>query len=570
MQMEVHFMELTKNSLQEELINTDVLVVGAGAGGLMAAIGAADSGAKVVLCEKGNTRRSGGIPGGNDHYYCYIPGVQSIPTKEKTVKQFVTAGLPESLVRKWLDLSYDVLKKWESWGAKMKINGHYEFTGHGWPGSVGKNAEPERTDRFYLHFSDNNLCAKLEKQARKKNVTIMNRIMVTELLKDSKGSVIGAIGISTREPKLYVFNAKKVIINKGTVHPGRLYPVPHLIGYSMAETGSGDGVIAAYRAGADVQDAEVQSGRQVSMRFGSWAGKGTWIGVTRDAEGKPIAPPYLPKPDAELGDIAVENPEALDRAWETGKGPVWMDVRGISKEDEKYMRIGLESESMAAFLRWVDREKINLRKTRWEFTAMQPGTGLHIRTDADCKTTLPGLYVIPWGLLSWSAAVGMIVGEAAAKDALKTRSADLKGNRAQISETKKRYEEILNHEGTEYSDWREAQWALFQTMYVYALPPHRTENTLTAGYNRLMRIRESARRILKAGNQHDLYHCLEVLNLMDTAELVLLALNERRESRGLSRRQDYPFINPLLNNKTLVISQQDGQPSFRWENKPSI
>jgi len=64
------------------------------------------------------------------------------------------------------------------------------------------------------------------------------------------------------------------------------------------------------------------------------------VGVTKDSDGKPIAPPYLSKPDAELGDMAIENADAVDHVWETGKGPVWMDPRGISKEDEKYMRWG--------------------------------------------------------------------------------------------------------------------------------------------------------------------------------------------------------------------------------------
>jgi succinate dehydrogenase/fumarate reductase flavoprotein subunit len=532
---------------------------------MMAAIDAANSGAQVVLCEKGCTKRSGGIPGGNDHYFCYIPGVQNIAAKEKTVRQSIMTGIPESLARKWVDRSYDVVKLWESWGADMKINGHYEFTGHGWPGDI-------KTDSCTLHFSDNNLCAKIEKQVRKrKNINIMDRVMVTELLKDSENNIIGAIGISTREPKLYVFYSKMTIINKGTAHFGRLYPAPNLIGYSMAITGSGDGVITAYRAGANVQDAEIQNLRQVSMRFGPEAGKGTWIGVARNAEGKPIAPPYLAKPDRDTGDPSLgAYPEALNLAWETGQGPVWMDARGISKEDEQYMRMGFESESMTAFLRWVDRENIDLTKTRWEFNTLQPGTNLHLRADADCRTTLPGLYVIPGGSFSWSATIGMVVGEAATKDALQTRMTSFKRNRARISEMKRSYEEILNHKGTEYSDWREAQWAILQTMNVYALPPRRTKNTLMAGYNRLIRIRESTRRILKADNQHDLYHCLEVLNLIEIAELVLLALIERKESRGLTRRQDYPFINPLLNNKTLVIRQQNGRPSFRWEDKASI
>ena len=85
-----------------------------------------------------------------------------------------------------------------------------------------------------------------------------------------------------------------------------------------------------------------------------------------------------------------------------------------------------------------------------------------------------------------------------------------------------------------------------------------------AGYNQLLKLRDQTHQILKANNQHDLYHCLEVLNLMDAAELVLLAVNERKESRGQARRQDYPFTDPML-NKLLVIAQKDGKPTFRWE-----
>jgi succinate dehydrogenase/fumarate reductase flavoprotein subunit len=53
-------------SLSIEKLKTDVLVIGAGAGGMMAAISAADEGVDVTLCEKGNARRSGGITAGND------------------------------------------------------------------------------------------------------------------------------------------------------------------------------------------------------------------------------------------------------------------------------------------------------------------------------------------------------------------------------------------------------------------------------------------------------------------------------------------------------------------------
>ena len=57
---------------------------------------------------------------------------------------------------------------------------------------------------------------------------------------------------------------------------------------------------------------------------------------------------------------------------------------------------------------------------------------------------------------------------------------------------------------------------------------------------------------------------LEVLNLLDIAELVLLAMNERKESRGQLRREDYPFTNPAL-NAFLIFRRQDSGPVFRWE-----
>ena len=58
-----------------ELIQTDVLVIGGGIAGLTASIGAAQSGASVVVAERVNSRRSGCGATGNDHFLCYCrPG----------------------------------------------------------------------------------------------------------------------------------------------------------------------------------------------------------------------------------------------------------------------------------------------------------------------------------------------------------------------------------------------------------------------------------------------------------------------------------------------------------------
>jgi len=553
-----------KSTLVEESISTDVLVIGGGAGGMMAAIMAAEAGADVTICEKGNIRRSGGLPGGNDHFYVFMPHIHTPEIKENFIRQSLSRGIAdEDLLRQFIDNTFEVQQKWEEWGIEMKIDGHYEFTGHGLPGSTGKMGEPGKTTRLPLHFFDASASVKLEKQARNKGVRVLNRVMVTEFLVGEDGHIAGAVGISTRDNKLYIFQVKSVVINTGGVDEFRLYPPPNLIVYGMAQPNTGDGDIMAYRAGADIQNAEFCH-RQVSMRFGPVAGKGTWIGVVRNAEDKPIAPPYLNKPDAEIGDLSIENVDAIEQTWKTGKGPVWMDPRGISEEDEQYMRKGFMAEAMAPFLKWVDEENIDLKKTRFEFTPIQPRVAIQTRIDIDASSSLPGLFAVFRLNLPRSAVGGFIAGRSAGKYALSRKITDLTSQSSTIARLKQEYEKILNRDGHSCADWREVQWAIYQVMNCYALPPNRTENTIMAGHRQLMRIREKAKQLLRATNQHDLYHCIEVLNLMDIAELVLLAVNERKESRGLARRLDYPFINPML-DKLLVITQKNGKPSFRWE-----
>jgi len=532
---------------------------------MMAAISAADNGAKVILCEKGNARRSGGIRGGNDHFTCYIPHIHGPEVRERILRNAgMFGGGRSGLTDKIWDLSYEVVKMWEDWGVRMKIDGHYEFTGHEFPGSTGKMGEPGKTTRTWLHFSDLRLSTILEKEARKRDVEILNRVMITEVLKDEEGRAIGAVGVSTREPKLYIIQAGSIIYNTGGVIATRLYASPIVIDYSLAEPETGDGDMMAFRAGAEIQGADMVH-RHSAIVFGPYWGQGTWIGVVRDSEGNPIGPPYLQKPEHELGDMSAANAAAHENVRKMGKGPAWFDTRQLTEYDEEYMKFGFESQAMQPFMQWMEAEKLEFRKTRFELGTRQVAVLMKTRIDDNCRTNVEGLYSTFKGGLGNSATSGYIGGRAAAEYARGVESADPETRREKIRDIKKGYEEIMNREGPRFCDWKEAQWAIWQTMHYYSDPPYRTGHTLKAGYNQLCRIRDKARKGLKAGNPHDLYHCLEVLNLFDIGELVLLAVNERKDSRGDSKRIDYPLMNPLLNNKLLVAYQKDGKPAFRWE-----
>ena len=58
-------------------------------------------------------------------------------------------------------------------------------------------------------------------------------------------------------------------------------------------------------------------------------------------------------------------------------------------------------------------------------------------------------------------------------------------------------------------------------------------------------------------------HCLEVINLFDPGELIFIAANERKESRGVHVRADYPYTNPLL-NRLLVVKKVNGKTVTEW------
>ena len=52
-----------------QTIETDIAIIGGGVAGCLAALGAAEIGAKVVICEKGGIiERSGSVAAGVDHY----------------------------------------------------------------------------------------------------------------------------------------------------------------------------------------------------------------------------------------------------------------------------------------------------------------------------------------------------------------------------------------------------------------------------------------------------------------------------------------------------------------------
>ena len=110
----------------KERIETDVLCVGGGIAGLMAAIRAGEHGVKVAVAEKANTLYSGNGGLGNDHFLCYIPEIHGpdINAFIRAAQQSVTGGMRHiDWLHTWLENTHDIVKLWDSWGIPIKYHG---------------------------------------------------------------------------------------------------------------------------------------------------------------------------------------------------------------------------------------------------------------------------------------------------------------------------------------------------------------------------------------------------------------------------------------------------------------
>lgn len=542
--------------MKEEIVEADVLCVGGGIAGMMAAIHAAESVTRVVVADKANTLRSGAGTTGNDHFRCYIPEFHG-PDMETVVKEVsplqICQSRPVGWVHTWLERSFEIVTLWDSWGIPMKHEGKWDFAGHAFPGGTFTA----------LKYAGQNQKPILTREARKRGVKIVNRVMVFDLL-CNRGKVVGAVGVDTREEKLIIFRAKSVVLGTGDCM--MLYPGPTpgwTFNRAYPPSSTGDGRAMAYRAGAGLVNMET-SARWAGPKYFARCGKATWIGIIRDPQGNPVGP-FLTKPDRRYGDVISDiYPGLFDDYTKSGRGPVYMDCSGISKNDYEYMMYGFTNEGNLGIVNHLKEEGIELRENAVEFMTYELITRGGIDFNEKAETSLKGLYAAGdenFGGISCAATFGWIAGENAAKYAKKTKSS----NSAKFETEKNKVKKLLNeisHRKTGAS-WQEVNVALQQIMQDYA-GNVRTESMLRAGLSYMERLKKKAYDTILARNQHEMIHCLEVLNLLDIGEIIFRAIMERKETRGKYSRQDFPFTNPLLNNKVLICKKIANGLSFEW------
>lgn len=574
----------------KENIETDVLVAGGGLAGCMAAIKASESRLRVTIVEKANTLRSGNAGTGIDHLWAYIPPVHermgwSLEDLMEDHAQAVAYGgfMRWDLLRLIAGTSYDRVLDLEKFGVKFR----YEDSPI--PGKF-RIVQQFHSNPSSFNFDGRDLKPLLTKEARRRGVKIVNRVMLTDLL-TGDGQVCGAVGVSTREPKIYRIKAKTVVLTTS----GRLSRMSRSVmnenfNRRLSPTGTtGEGILMALGAGAEVINLEffgiMAAGlgfKNCSMHGG--APRNTMQPATRavDAEGNIIVPRTRFYDWENLGKIRVPPEESRRRfmeeralrsrlveAYKKGKGPLYFDLSEGTEEEIRYIEWSMSNEGkMWILLRYFKNHGIDLRRDKIEIglrdreTSANAATGVWV--DGDCESGISGLFVggdqvggVPWASAPGATTTGWHAGLKAAERA--KGIGEPPREKGQVLErATERYHRLMDRKGGD--SWVEAEYALQDIMDTY-FGERTSEAALKRGLDRLEGLRGSIR--LYADNPHDLMRCLEVENMQECARLILTAAKERKESRAFLKRSDFPEKDDRNWFKFLALKRdEEGRISF--------
>lgn len=237
------YMAQAENEIEKEIINTEVLIVGAGGAGLSAAVSAKENGADVLVIEKngsvgGATAVSGGgFMGGASKLQAEL-GVTG-DTPEQIFKDLLAGGKDNDETMLWL-LANNAGKMvdWLYYDLKLPVNQ-----------SVSASVEHTYPRGFSMEGGASAITSSLSDKFKELGGKIMLETKATELIyKDGKVVGVKASGVD----KEYEIYADSVILATGGYGANKdLLPesVSKVLYYGPA-TSTGDGLLMAQKVGA--------------------------------------------------------------------------------------------------------------------------------------------------------------------------------------------------------------------------------------------------------------------------------------------------------------------------------
>jgi succinate dehydrogenase/fumarate reductase flavoprotein subunit len=546
-------------------VSCDVLVIGGGTAGPMAALKAKmkDPKATVILLEKANVKRSGAISMGMDGLNnAVIPGYA---TPEQYTKEITIANdgiVDQKPVFKYAERCYSIVEELDSFGIRFLKNENGDF-------AVKK---VHHIGTYVLPMPNGETVKKaLYRQLRRARLLISNRYMATRLLTGRDGQVAGAIAVNTRTAEFLVVKAKAVILCMGAAGRLGLPTSGYMFGTYENAANSGDGYAMAYHAGAALANLECF---QINPLIKDYNGPacayvaGPFGAYTANNTGSRFI-----ECDYWSGQMMLEFYNEL----QSGKGPVFLKLNHLHEKTVSEIENTLHKVERPTRGLFHEGRGTNYRQEMIEMHISEIGlcsghSASGVFVDEFARTTVPGLYAagdmasVPHNYMLGAFTNGSVAGEDAAEYAGSTDFADfdageIEKEKARVLAPTKRNDGIPPNQ-IEYKARR--------LVNDYLQPPKVTRR-FELGQRRLSEVRDDMQHRMIARNSHELMRALETASILDCADMAAHASLYRTESRwGLYHmRTDYPekdnddwFCHTLLRKKDgrMVSEKRDVQP----------
>ncbi|NUP81170.1 MAG: fumarate reductase/succinate dehydrogenase flavoprotein subunit, partial [Nonomuraea sp.] len=232
-------------------LECEVLVVGGGTAGTMAAITAAEQGARVLLLEKAHVRHSGALAMGMDGVNnAVIPGKA---TPEDYVAEITRANdgvVNQKTIYQTATRGHAMVRRLERYGVKFEKDEHGEYAVR----------RVHRSGSYVLPMPEGKDVKKvlyrvLRQRHIREKVRIENRVMPVRVL-TSGGRAVGVAGFDTRSGRFVTVSAGAVILATGACGRLGLPASGYLYGTYENPANAGDGYAMAYHAGAELSGIE--------------------------------------------------------------------------------------------------------------------------------------------------------------------------------------------------------------------------------------------------------------------------------------------------------------------------
>ena len=548
------------------LIETDVLVIGSGASGCGAAIGAKEQGLDVVLMDKGKLESSGCIGGGNDHYMAIMDEKDTPFDSADDLIRFYAKPLngwtPAMLTNGWYNHMRPILDMLEQGGVDFgrTADGRYHRTqGFGQPGT------------WWCHIANGMTIKRvMARIVRARGVNVLDRIMAVKILTDG-GRACGALGWNVSTGEYVIVRAKTVVsaqgrsatrgFNNSTHNPYNVWMYPY---------NTGAGVVLGYDVGAAVTELDTyQRATMLPKGYGCPGMNG--INSSGAHEINALGERFMGKYDP-MWENGVRNNQIQGTFQEQLEGsgpPFYMDMRHVDPEVVHELQYILMPGDKATFGDWADCTGTDFQHTLLEVEIGELIFGGTIAVNDEFETSVPGLFC---GSIFLYCSGAMCGGYEAGRRAALKASGIPEAGRVDEDLAARVKDDVFaplraerDDESVSYQELEEAA----RNVMMYYMGFRRS----VAGMERaLEKIRFLSGQIprLRAETLRDLMRCHESREVLKVCELAIEATMERRETgRCVYKVADYPALNPDMAKPLLLLKGEKGTV-FQWGKAPLL